>query len=146
MAISQSRNISLPELFKYSLDPVPLATATPEGNLVKTVKAYLLKELEKNSSAINAVPCDSTWIVDAIAILQTIKVDTTINYTVLAHLVFNTIVIGVGMSSRIDWVVDTCPEISIKIAERDRRTTSTAGLLGTTINSENQGIDHQFKK
>ena len=38
LAISQSRNISLPELFKYSLDPVPLAIATPEGNLVKAIQ------------------------------------------------------------------------------------------------------------
>ncbi|KAI0219035.1 hypothetical protein LSAT2_029337 [Lamellibrachia satsuma] len=122
--------MSLPELFKYSLGPVPLAIATPEGNLVKTVKASLLKELEKNSSAVNVVPCESTLILDAMAILQAIKVDTTMTYRELAHLVFNTIVRGVG----------------IKNAENDRRTMSTAGLLGTTIHSENQRIDHQFKK
>ena len=29
---------------------------------------------------------------------------------------------------------------------RDRRTTSTSRLLGTTINWENQTIDHQFKQ
>ena len=80
------------------------------------------------------------------AILHAIKVDTTMTYRELAHLVFNTIVRGVGMSSRIDWLVDTYTEISIKNAERDRRTTSTAGLLGTTIKLENQRIDHQFKK
>ena len=143
--VEPSRNISLPELFKYSLGPVPVAIATPEGNLVKTVKASLLKELEKNSSDVNVVPCDSIWIVDAIAILQAIKVDMTITYMELAHLVFNTIV-SIGMSLRIDWVVDTYPEISIKKAERDCRTTSTAGLLGTTINSENPKMYYQFKK
>ena len=134
------------------MGPIPLGSSTPwvqyplplqhlNGNLVKAVKASLLKELEKNSSAVNVVPCDSTWIVDVMAILQAIKVDTTMTYKKLAHLVFNTIVRGVGMSSGSDWVVDTNLESSIKNAEEDRRTTSTAGLLGT-INSENQRIDH----
>ena len=50
------------------------------------------------------------------------------------------------MSLRIDWVVDTYPEILLKNAERYRRTTSTAGSLGTTINLGNQKIYHQFKK
>ena len=126
LVISQSRNISLPELFKYSLGPVPLSIATPDSSAV--------------------LPCDSTWIAYAMAILQAIKVITTTTYRELAQLAFNTIVRCVGMSSRIHWVVDTYPEISNKNAEKDRRTTSTAGLLGTTINSENQRIDHQFKK
>ena len=64
LVISPSRNISLPELFKYSLGPVPLTIATPKKNLVNTFKTSLLKELEKNSSAVNVVPCDSTWIVN----------------------------------------------------------------------------------
>ena len=92
--------------------------------MVKTVKASLLKEPEKNSSAVNVVPCGSTWIVDAMAILQAINVDTTMTYRELAHLVFKTIVRGVGMSSRIDWVVDTYSEISINNAERCRRATT----------------------
>ena len=69
-----------------------LAIATPEGNLVKTVKASLQKELEKNSSAVYVVPCDSTMIVDVMAILKAIKVDTIMTYRELARHVFNTIV------------------------------------------------------
>ena len=80
MVIGQSRNISL--------GPYPLSIATPEGNLVKTVKATLLKELEKNYVPLSIVSPDTTWIIDAMAVLQALKVDTTMTYKHLALLVF----------------------------------------------------------
>ena len=86
---------------------------------MKTVKSVLFKELVKHTDAVEVIPVDSTWIVDAIVLIHLLKVDTTMTYKELAHLIFTTLVRGTSMSSRINWVVDTYPSISIKNPERN---------------------------
>ena len=59
---------------------------------MKTVKSTLLKELAKESVALEVIPCDTTVIIDAMAILQAIKLEISMTYKEFAHLIFSRIV------------------------------------------------------
>ena len=65
--------MDLRHVFNYSLGPVPWALATPDGQLVKTSKSTLLETLEKDCKPAESVPSDAAWIIDAMAILQSIS-------------------------------------------------------------------------
>ena len=72
-------------------------------------------------------------MVDAMATLQTTKPTTNMSYSELASSIFSSITRGAPADGRIDWVIDTYPDVSIKNAERDHR--SVAGTLETKIRS-----------
>ena len=89
------------------------------------------------------IPADATWVVDAMATLQTTKPTTNMSYSEQAS-IFSSITSGAPADGRIDWVIDTYPDVSIKNAERDHR--SVAGTLETKIRSGAQTVDKQLKK
>ena len=146
LVIGQNRDISLKELMKYTLGPLPLAIATPEGLPVKTVKATLLKLLETGVEHIHnkQVSPDSVWIYDGRAIIHSVKMDTIITYEQLALKIFSIITWGSSSNGRIDRVIDTYPTISIKNVERDRR--NKAEQVQSTIQSHTQKVDKQFRR
>ena len=65
--------MDLRQVLKYSLGPVPWSFATQDGQLAKTTKSILLHLLEKDVPPVEAVPCDVVWIVDAMALLQSLS-------------------------------------------------------------------------
>ncbi len=146
LVIGQTRQISLQELLKYCLGPLPLSIATLEGNPVKTVKANLLTVLEKKAEPATSIPPRSTWVIDAMAVLQSLTVGSIVTYNELASQIFDIITHGVSPDGRVDWVVDTYPEVSIKGVERERRSCATDGTLQTKIRSGKQKVDCQYKK
>lgn len=73
LVIAQSRAMDLRQVLKYSLGPVPWSLATPDGQIAKTTKSLLLHLLEKDVPPVEAVPQDAVWVVDAMALLQSLS-------------------------------------------------------------------------
>ena len=63
------------------IGPSPLSIATPDGGLIKTVKATLLKALEDNAKPLTTIPPDAALILDAMAILQATKKSASMTYS-----------------------------------------------------------------
>ena len=60
--------VSIRELLKYSLGPLPWALATADGGLRKTTKSQLLKGLEPYAKSLDEVPPHSVQIFDGMVI------------------------------------------------------------------------------
>ena len=72
LVVSGKRNISLKEVLKYSLGPIPWSLATAEGSFVKTPKSKLLDAIENDAHdpLIAALPERSVRVFDGMVLLQ----------------------------------------------------------------------------
>ena len=72
LVIPGKRNISLKEVLKYSLGPIPWSLATAEGSFVKTPKSKLLEAIENDAHdpLVAALPERSVRIFDGIVLQQ----------------------------------------------------------------------------
>ena len=126
LIMSKSREIDLKELLSYNLSDYPLSLATAVGDLVKTAKSKLFEILEGTviDPTVDAenVGDHNALIVDAMAVLQAMKgkwktfgefADTIFAYLVKLARQWK--------ATRLDFVADRYPEISIKNAERTKR-------------------------
>ena len=79
MLLAKSRELDMEDVLKYTLRPFPAPLAAMEGNRVKTCKSKLLSivEAESNEAYVENVDGDSALIIDAMAVLQTMKVTAT---------------------------------------------------------------------
>ena len=75
VVIGRGRGIKTEDILVYTLGPTPLSLACPDRGLMKTHKANVLHYLEDKtpSSVASRVPPNSVWILDAMAILQSIN-------------------------------------------------------------------------
>ena len=71
--IAESRSVDLQEIFKYPLGSVPYALADSMGTMIKTKKADLLVELEKDTTYVNSFSKSSCSIVDGMALVRKVK-------------------------------------------------------------------------
>ena len=145
--IARSRDLDMKDVLQYSLRPFPLPLATVEGNLVKTAKSKLLNTIESETqdAFVESVDGESALIVDAMAILQTMKV-TSSTFGELAHDLLIKIIkmATLSRSKRIDFVSDRYPAHSIKNLEREKR--SEGGSFLVKIYGEQQRVPRQWKK
>ena len=58
------------DMLSYSLGPLPWSIALADGSLVKNNKAKLLQFLEKDMLPLDTVAAGTTWIIDGMALLQ----------------------------------------------------------------------------
>ena len=73
IVIAQTRLLDMRELFNYELGPIPWSLATGDGSPVKTLKSKVLDILEKLiSSSLDDIPPCTAFIIDAMALLQTL--------------------------------------------------------------------------
>ena len=86
------------------------------GLLWKTNKAQLFKKLEKNVHALERHPTNVDNIYDGMAVLQTLKLPAGATFRLMEEKVFSAVT-----NRRIDVVCDSYPDISIKNAERSKR-------------------------
>ena len=72
LVVSGKRNISLKEVLKYSLGPIPWLLATAEGSFVKTPKSKLLDAIENDAHdpLVAALPERSVRIFDGMVLQQ----------------------------------------------------------------------------
>ena len=149
LIMSKSREIDLKDLLSYNLSDYPLSLATAAGGLVKTAKSKMFEILE---SAVvdskvdpNNVGDHNALIVDAMAVLQAMKgkwkTFGEFADAVFAHLVKLAVQWN---ATRLDFVADRYPEISIKNAERTRR--AAQGVQRVHILNKDQSVPKQWKK
>ena len=71
--MAQNRQMDMRTVLSYPLGPLPWSLATTDGLLAKTTKSSLLHILEAYAPAMNEIPESATWIIDGVALLQTLK-------------------------------------------------------------------------
>ena len=111
----------------------------------KTIKSKFLQILESNKDVHVENITSEVVLIDAMALIQTLK-NPAATFGELSLQIFN-IVLNVGRkfkSKRIDFVGDCYPDISIKGAEREKRSTEF-GQVFAIINT-NQRVPAEWKK
>ena len=105
----------------HELGPLPWSLASFDGSLAKTNKAALPKRLEDGVDSLQHLPAQTSAVIThAMAILQVLsKIPD--RFSDLAEMVFNRILLQAGEATRVDFVGDQYPEISIKNIEREKR-------------------------
>ena len=145
--IAQNRDLDMKDVLQYSLRPFPSPLATVEGHLVKTAKSKLLNllESEMNDAYVERVDGESALIINAMAILQTMKINVA-TFGELAHELLTKIIKMAIISNpkRIDFVGDRYPVRSKKNLERNKH--SESGTFLVKIYSGQQRVPHQWKK
>ena len=135
------------EVLSYSLGSFPLSISTEQGSLHKTPKSKLLDLIETstNSESVENVPAGGALILDAMAIVQAITKPPT-TFGELADQIFDTVIkTGVYHKClRVDFVIDTYPEFSIKDIEHSVRASDGATII--TIYGAEQKVPTQWKK
>ncbi len=112
LLIAKSRSLNMEEVLKYSLRPYPHPLATYEGHLVKTVKAKLLNTIEDEvqCGSVDLPLGDKAYVLDAMAILQTLKVLPTTFGELAMELLAMIVNIAVFSSSGwVDFICDRYP-------------------------------------
>ena len=112
------------EVLTYSLRKFPSPIATVDGKLVKTPKSKLMHVLEGrvDDPTIESVPSNNTLILDGMALIQMMK-DIPNTFGKLVEIILGRILslASNSKSTRVDFVCDTYPEVSIKNMERSSR-------------------------
>jgi len=62
IVLQQKRNISIREVLKFELGPLPLSIACCDGGMVKSTKAKLGNELKKVTPEVSNIPEDSSTV------------------------------------------------------------------------------------
>ena len=124
--IGQFRKIDLKEVFKYPLGPLPWSLANAYGLPRKTIKAKLMQLLEKGTAAVERYPENACSIYDGMALLQRFQPLAGATVVVLADKIFDAVTSS--PSRRIDVVFDVYFDVSIKNAERAKRSSCPEGV------------------
>ena len=144
--IAQNRDRDMKDVLPVFAEAIPFAIGNG-GHLVKTDKSKLfnLLESEMNDAYVERVDGESALIIDAMAILQTMKINVT-TFGELAHELLTKIVKMATFSNakRIDFVGDRYPVRSIKNLERNKR--SEGGTFLVKIYGGQQRVPRQWKK
>ena len=132
---SKSRDINLRDVLKYELSAVPHSLAHTDGSLRKTAKSVLLSLLEESVEVAPRLPSVgdpeplTAYVLDGMAIVQTLKTAGARTFGELASKYYNTITAPLEKHScnRVDIVFDRYDKPnSIKESERQRRGSSSS--------------------
>lgn len=96
--------MDLREVFKHSLGPLPWALAGTNGALTKMLKSKLADYLIKDVDPAEDVSPSAAWVVDGMAILQSLKAVPS-TFGDLAELVLHVVTNPAALASRIDFVL-----------------------------------------
>lgn len=148
LVIARSRKVDLKEVMTYSLGVYPLSLATASGGLVKTAKSKLFKILEGEAGNPDVDVRsfhNNALIVDAMAVIQSIKGKWK-TFGELSDSIFSSLIklAQHWNATRLDFVVDRYPALSIKNTERRRR--AEAGVQKVRIFNKGQNVPKQWKK
>ena len=122
----QFRKIDLKTVFTDPLAAMPWSLADAFGLIQKTNKAQLAKMLENNFPIAERYPNNASSIYDCMALLQRLKLTHGSKFRVVAEKVFLTVTSS--NSNRIDVVFDLYRDVSIKNAERSKRSSRQEGV------------------
>ncbi|CAG9821970.1 unnamed protein product [Phaedon cochleariae] len=121
--IAENQQLDMKEVFKYPLAPFPWTLANVDGSLKKTCKSVFAHFLEKYTTPASLPEKESACLIDAMAVLQSIKGEQK-TFEELSMIVFKQ-VLNIGRNCcRVDIVFDVYREVSIKSLEREKRGTA----------------------
>lgn len=144
LVVAQTRALNLRDVLCYELGPVPWSISSVHGTLAKTAKCKLLEIIEKDVPPAERVPVDAAWMMDAMALLQSIA-SAPDKFCDLAEKVFHVSTAPfTSGTKRVDFVVDQYPDTSIKGEERKQR--AKQGMLRVRISHRLQKCPTQWKK
>ena len=131
-------------VLSFSLSPLPLSLASPQGNLNKTTKSSLLPLLESYGSPLENIG-RATLLVDGMATIQSLTSPTG-TFRDLAFQILRSVLDtrDYDQLSRVDFVLDRYPSVSIKDAERSKR--ASTGVIVYYIINASQRCPKQWKK
>lgn len=118
--IAKSRQLNLKEVLSHPLGPLPWALASPDGNVRKTCKSSLAKQLLKFPCVAESLPLNSTCVIDGMALVQKPNGDGK-TFADIADYALSTVLAEASHSTRVDIVFDVYNEASIKHMERVAR-------------------------
>ena len=146
LVAGQKRNLDLQEVFQYSLSSVSFPLSNIDGTMAKTDKSALMRVLEEKCTDVQVTKIPQGAIMlHAMAHLQLLR-DIPDTFGKLSDLVLTQIVnmASTNGCSRLDFVGDTYPKVSIKGMERERRAGGGSEVI--TIYGPEQKTPRQFKK
>ena len=118
--IAQKRCVDVKEVFSYPNGPAPWSLAGPLGEMRKTDKSVVVKDITKEVPLSDTVALDNgAVIIDGMALVQSTKPTDT--YGGVARQLFKRSLALSGKASQIHMVFDVYEELSIKNTERNRR-------------------------
>ena len=144
LAISTSSNLDLRMVLLFSLSPLPLSLASPQGNLNKTTKSSLLPLVKTYGSSVENIG-RAALQVDAMATIQSLTRPTG-TFRDLAFQILRSVLDNrdYDQLSCVDFVIDCYPPVSIKNAERSKR--ASTGVIVSHIINASQQCPKQWKK
>ncbi|KAJ4940926.1 hypothetical protein JOQ06_027216 [Pogonophryne albipinna] len=147
LILGQSRKIEMREILSYSLGTVSYPLASADGSLAKTNKSALMDLLESKGGEclVDKVPIGGAILFDGMAVMQAMR-SRPATFGELAETILQSI-LQLALHhkcTRIDFVTDRYPPISIKSLERSRRADTGSQLI--TIFSPDQKTPTQWKK
>ena len=147
LLIARSRDVDLKKVLQYSLRPFPSPLATSEGNIVKTPKSKLLHLIENRNAdhLLDKIEGNKVLILDAMAIIQTIKIIPSIFGELSRKLLVKIVELAVNSTAKtVDFVCDRYPAQSINHFEKAMRGEKVSQLI--KIYSSIQKVPRQWKK
>ena len=144
LIVAQTRSLNMRDVLCCELGPLPWSLASVDGSLAKTAKSKLLDLLEKDIPPAENVPGNAAWMIDAMALLQSLcTIPAT--FADLAMKAFDVATAAfLSGSVRIDFVVDRYPTHNIKRCERSQR--AKQGIVKINIANRLQKCPSQWKK
>ena len=116
LIVAQTRSLNMRDVLCCELGPLPWSLASVDGSLAKTAKSKLLDLLEKDIPPAENVPGNAAWMIDAMALLQSLwTIPAT--FADLAMKAFD-VATAAFLSG---FVVDRYPTHNIKRCERSQR-------------------------
>ena len=148
VVIAKMPDLDLSEVYSHELGPVPWSIATAHGTLYKATKALLLEDLENDIPPTRSAPPQAVWIMDGFSNIQVLKEPKPLDHegmfvsqkgwkpttfrdvaeSILSHIYLVT----KPLPLRIDFVIDTYPDVSIKESEHQRRAGSSGRRVKIT--------------
>jgi L-lactate utilization protein LutC len=147
LLLAQSRNVDMKEVLTYSLGPFPLSLSTEMGTLHKTQKSKLMMVIKKSvqNHTVDNVPEGSAIILDGMALIQATKKLPASFGEFAEELFLRVIKLAIyHKSSRVDFVIDRYPVVSIKNLEQNKR--ASGGLAIINIYGADQKLPAQWGK
>ena len=105
--IAQTRSMDMQEVLKYPLGLLPWSLASTDGTIAKTVKSKLAELVEKNVSSLDEEHRENQWILDAMALLQSLMhIPFSGPFSGLAKIVLIKVLHTAKRALRIDFICD----------------------------------------
>ena len=127
--------------------PAPPSLSNHDGTLAKTDKSAIGRLLEKEIEDSAESNSSTTWIIDAFALIQRQK-NIPGTFIALSEKILKSVIATAILHNctRVDFVADRYPDLSIKNNERNRRKGNESSVIRLNVDHGSKKTSKQFKK